>query len=179
MTARYAVTFEFETKAPLTLRGEASASGNAHIGGTGGENSHAGGRPTDVVVSRRGDRACKTVNRDRRRRQAYEPISSTSRRGLMTVTESCELVIDLTRELSVGRGDAAVWRLIGLTAIHHAHDLHVENERLRRQLVALRDELRRDTERNGSILATATQGVFVTVRSGKGAVKQWRTTATW
>jgi hypothetical protein len=27
MTARYAVTFEFETKPPLTLRGEVSASG--------------------------------------------------------------------------------------------------------------------------------------------------------
>jgi hypothetical protein len=36
----------------------------APVRGSGGDNGHAGGRPTDVIIGRRGDRACEPVIRD-------------------------------------------------------------------------------------------------------------------
>lgn len=63
MTVTYVVTFEFETKPPLNPSRGSVRVWNAHIGGTGGENSRAGGRPTDVVVGRHRDRACDAVLR--------------------------------------------------------------------------------------------------------------------
>ena len=61
----------------------------------------------------------------------------------MTTREACGVTIELVRELSSVRAAADGWRLVAVTAVHHAHDLHLQTERLRSQNVALREELRR------------------------------------
>jgi hypothetical protein len=41
----------------------------------------------------------------------------------VTASEASELTIDLVRELAATRSEAAAWRLLALTAIHHTADL--------------------------------------------------------
>jgi len=71
----------------------------------------------------------------------------------MTVTDACTLLADMTRELALARAEAHAYRLVAQAGIHHAHDLHVENQLLRRQLDQLRDEPRRPVSRQ--VVSTA------------------------
>jgi hypothetical protein len=68
---------------------------------------------------------------------------------LVTSGEACTLLVDLTRELAQVRAErdvaVAAYRAVAVAGLHHAHSQHVENARLRAQLAALRDELRRYT----------------------------------
>ena len=61
----------------------------------------------------------------------------------MSTAEACTLLVDTTRELALARAEVDSYRLVARAGVHHAHDLHVENQRLRRQLEQLREELRR------------------------------------
>jgi hypothetical protein len=60
----------------------------------------------------------------------------------VTAAESCELLVAVTRELALTRAERAGYRLVAVAAIHHAHDLQVELERLRSRYHALLDERR-------------------------------------
>lgn len=61
----------------------------------------------------------------------------------MTASDACTILADTVRELATARAEAHRYRLVAVAGIHHGHDLHVENQRLRRQLEHLREELRR------------------------------------
>lgn len=61
----------------------------------------------------------------------------------MTAAEACTLLADTMCALSNARADAHAYRLVAAAGIHHAHALQLENQRLRRQLAHLRDEVRR------------------------------------
>jgi hypothetical protein len=50
----------------------------------------------------------------------------------MTSAEACALLLQHILQLSRARADRNVWRLIALTAIHHASDRIRDNERIRR-----------------------------------------------
>lgn len=63
----------------------------------------------------------------------------------MTVGEACTLLVDTVRQLSAERSKTAAYRLVAQQAIHRLHDQHLELVRVKAQLGALRDELRRYT----------------------------------
>lgn len=51
----------------------------------------------------------------------------------MTAREACQMVVDLTRELSAARRETAAYRLLALTAIAHAGELTREIEMIDRR----------------------------------------------
>jgi hypothetical protein len=57
-------------------------------------------------------------------------------------TEACGVVVALTRALAAARAERDAWRRVANAALHHAHKLHVELERLRATHARLRDEFR-------------------------------------
>ena len=61
----------------------------------------------------------------------------------VTTSEACELATTLVREVSAAKASADAWRRVARAAIHHAHDLHVELDRLRDRYYQLLDEQRR------------------------------------
>lgn len=70
---------------------------------------------------------------------AVEETTPASRRDL------AELLGNTVRTLSAARGAVESWKLIAVTAIQYAHEQWIEIGRLKRQLTALREELRRYT----------------------------------
>jgi hypothetical protein len=60
----------------------------------------------------------------------------------MTITEACDLVVDVTRELSAVRAERDAWRFVARAAINHGHDIHIELDRLRARYHQLLDERR-------------------------------------
>ena len=60
----------------------------------------------------------------------------------MTVAEACELLVAATREISAVRGERDAYRLVCQAAIHYAHDVHTELERLRASHQRLLEEFR-------------------------------------
>ena len=60
----------------------------------------------------------------------------------MTTAEACDLVVDLTRELALTRGERDAYRLLAQQAIHYAADLQRELARLEDRYHRLLDERR-------------------------------------
>ena len=70
----------------------------------------------------------------------------------MNSHEACSALVGMTRELAAvraeledARAERDAYRLIAAQALHHGHAQHLEIERQRKQLAALREELRRYT----------------------------------
>jgi hypothetical protein len=64
----------------------------------------------------------------------------------MTIGEACDLVVDLTRELSAARADRDAWRRVAVAAVNHSHEQHVELEQLRRRYHGLLNQRRQYRE---------------------------------
>jgi hypothetical protein len=89
----------------------------------------------------------------------------------VTTREACELLVDKTREVAAERAKCAIWEMVAQRAVSRSTDLYLENVRLRRQLSALREELRLIRAQ----VRTGCDPVSVTAASGRSLLPETST----